>query len=151
VPSTRWHSQYPCARFDIAALLSDIYNAYILQQEVDRGKFRIVPFPCQRGCKIRTGPHTAPQNAEFPANVNGLNITASILHLDEIQGALNWVHSSLAQFGSTSHGDDHDHTCILKKFDQHKISTDHKLALLRLVPVERKEHRLHNIVQVQKS
>jgi hypothetical protein len=38
----------------------------------------------------------APQNpseAKFPANVNDFNITSSILHSDEEQGALNWVES----------------------------------------------------------
>jgi hypothetical protein len=35
-------------------------------------------------CKICTGPHTALQNAEFPANVNGLDITSSTSHSDEV-------------------------------------------------------------------
>ena len=54
------------------------------EAEVDQGNFRNAPFPCQSGCKIRTGPHTAPQNAEFPANVNGLDITSSTLHSKEV-------------------------------------------------------------------
>ena len=59
------------------------------EAEVNRGKFRNVPFPCQSGCKVCTGPHTAPQNAELPANVNGLDITSSTLHSYEVYGALN--------------------------------------------------------------
>jgi hypothetical protein len=42
---------------------------------------------------VQIMPHAAPKNAEFQANVTGLDITASILHSDEVQGALNWVNS----------------------------------------------------------
>ena len=69
------------------------------EAKVDRCKFRIAPFPCQSGCKLRTGPHAAPQNAEFSSIVNGLDIKSSILHSDEVEGALNWVSSLLALFG----------------------------------------------------
>jgi len=96
----------PCPKFDLAALLYNMYNAYILKQRSIGASSINVPFPCQSGCKLRTGPHTAPQDAEFPANVNGLNFISSTLHSGEVLGALNWVDSLLAQFGSTSHGDD---------------------------------------------
>jgi hypothetical protein len=102
VPPIPRHSQYPCPKFDIAALLNDICNAYILKQRSIGASSDL--YPCQ-WVQIRTRPHTAPQNAEFPANVNGLD-TSSILHSDEVKGALSWVDSLLAQFGYTSHGDD---------------------------------------------
>jgi hypothetical protein len=48
------------------------------EAEVPRANLRNATFPCQSWCKIHTKPHTAPQNAEFPENVNGLNRTSSI-------------------------------------------------------------------------
>ena len=35
------------------------------EAKVDRCKFRIAPFPCRSGCKIRSGPHTAPRISSF--------------------------------------------------------------------------------------
>jgi len=74
VPSTRRHSQYPCPKSDIVALLHNICNDELYPEaEVDQGNLRNAPFSCQSGCKIRSGPHRTPQNAKFPANVNDLD------------------------------------------------------------------------------
>ena len=48
--------------------------------------------------------HWAPQNplgCRITSNVNGLYIKFSILHSDEVEGALSWVNSLLALFGVT--------------------------------------------------
>jgi len=42
--------------------------------------------PAKVGSKLCTGPHITPKNAEFAANVNGLDITSSILHFEWIGG-----------------------------------------------------------------
>jgi hypothetical protein len=41
------------------------------------------------------------KNAVVPVNVNDLDIESSLLHLDEVEGALNWVNGLLALFGVT--------------------------------------------------
>jgi hypothetical protein len=82
--------------------LQHCYIAFIMLISWSRGRLgqlQKYTFPCQSGCKIRTGPHRPPQNAKFPANVNGSDITSSILHSDEVERALNWVDSLLAPFG----------------------------------------------------
>jgi hypothetical protein len=48
-----------------------------------------------------TEPYIAHQNAKFPVNADGLNIKSSILHLEDVKGALNCVNSLLALFGVT--------------------------------------------------
>ena len=50
---------------------------------------------------MRTGPHTAPQDAEFPVNANSLYIKSSFLRLDEVEGAFNCVNSFLTMFRVT--------------------------------------------------
>ena len=99
VPPTRRLSHYPCPKFDLAFL--HFYTTFIMLISWSRGwsgQLQKCTFPCQSGCKLRTGPHTAPQNAEIPENVNGLDITSSILHSGEVKGELNWVNSLLALF-----------------------------------------------------
>jgi hypothetical protein len=81
--------------------LQHCYTTFIMLISWSRGwsgQLQKCTFPCQSGCKLRTGPHTAPQNAEIPENVNGLDITSSILHSGEVKGELNWVNSLLALF-----------------------------------------------------
>ena len=78
VPPTRRLSQYRCPKLDLAALLNNIYNAYILKQS-SIGATSESTFSLPKWVQKS---HWAPQNAECPANVNGLNIKSSILHLD---------------------------------------------------------------------
>jgi len=48
--------------------------------------------PAKVGAKYATGPNTAPQNAELPANVNGLDMTSNTLHSDEVWGIwIGWI------------------------------------------------------------
>jgi len=51
--------QYPCPKFDIAALLYNIYNAYILKQRSIGATSDVHLFPARVGCK---NTHQAPQN-----------------------------------------------------------------------------------------
>jgi hypothetical protein len=56
VPPTRWCSQYPCPKFDIAALLYDINNAYILKQRSIGASSEIYVFPAKVGAIYAAGP-----------------------------------------------------------------------------------------------
>jgi hypothetical protein len=68
-----------------------MYNAYILKQRPIGASSGLHLFPAAQW--VQTGPHTAPQNVKFPANVNSLDIYASILHSDELWGALDLVNA----------------------------------------------------------
>jgi hypothetical protein len=61
VPPTHWHSQYPCPKFDIAALFYDIYNAYILKQRLIGVSSVFNVFPAKVGAKFAKGPTEPPR------------------------------------------------------------------------------------------
>jgi hypothetical protein len=61
----RWHSQYPCPKFDIAALLYDIYYAYILKQRSIEASSEMHLFPAKVGAKYAAGPTHPPRMPYF--------------------------------------------------------------------------------------
>jgi len=61
VPSTRRHSQYPCPKSDIAALLCNIYNAYILKQRSIGATSEMLHFLVKVGAKYAAGPTEPPE------------------------------------------------------------------------------------------
>jgi len=61
VPATHWHSQYPCPRSDIAALLYDIYNADILKQRLIGASSEMHLFPAKVGAYYAPGPTQPPR------------------------------------------------------------------------------------------
>jgi len=65
VPPTRRHSQYPCPKFDIAALLDNIYNAYILKQRLIGAISEMHLSPAKVGAKYAAGPTQAPRMPKF--------------------------------------------------------------------------------------
>ena len=92
VPPTRRHFQYPCPKFEFTALLYNIYNAYILKQR-SMGQLQKCTFSLPKWVQNTHRAPGSPPYAEIPENVNGWDITSSILHFYEIHGALNWVES----------------------------------------------------------
>jgi hypothetical protein len=58
-------SQYPCPKFDIAALLYDIYNAYILKQRSIGATSEMYLFPAKEGAKYAAGPTKLPKMPNF--------------------------------------------------------------------------------------
>jgi hypothetical protein len=70
---TRQDSQYPCPKFDVTALLYNIYQAYILKQRSIGAASEMHIFPAKAGANTHcTGPHAAPHNAKFLVIFNGL-------------------------------------------------------------------------------
>jgi len=88
VPSTRRHSQYPCPKFDIAALLYNIYNANILKQRSIGETSKMHLFPAMpKWVQNMQNTHRAPQNppgCQILKRYHGLDITSSILYSDEV-------------------------------------------------------------------
>ena len=76
VPPIRRHSQYPCPRFDIAALLNENYTVYILKQRSIGASSEMYLFPAKVGAKYAPGP-TQPPKMPNLQQINGLNITSS--------------------------------------------------------------------------
>jgi len=61
VPPTRRLSQYPCPKFDLAALLYNIYNAYILKQRLIRATSEM-HFSLPKWVQItHRAPHSPPE------------------------------------------------------------------------------------------
>ena len=58
-------SQYPCPKFDLAALLYNIYNAYIVKQRSIRATLEMHLFPAKVGAKYALGPTQPPRMPNF--------------------------------------------------------------------------------------
>ena len=65
VPSTRQRSQYPCPKFDITALVYNIYNAYILKKRPIGATSDMHLFPAKVGAKYAAGPTEPPRMPNF--------------------------------------------------------------------------------------
>jgi len=70
VPSTCRHSQYPCPKFDIAALLYNIYNANILKQRSIGATLEMHLFPAKVCAKYAKYANYAPGPTEPPRMPN---------------------------------------------------------------------------------
>jgi hypothetical protein len=65
VPPTHRLSQYPCLKFDIAALLDEIYNAYILKQRLIEASSEMYLSLAKVGAKYAAGPTQPPRMLNF--------------------------------------------------------------------------------------